>query len=218
MIGISRTVEEIIRKRPFLQEALSKDIINYASLSDLIKEDVEREIGKKVELPAIIMALRRLSDKLNTNFIDKIKFDTDTDVVIQTDLFEITLSKSLSIFKTLKNLYDRINFDKGDFLTITQGLHQITIISNKRFKKNFSNLLNSEKTIKEINNLASLTIRIPENAIDTVGLFFMITRALAWENVSIVEIVSTFTELTFILRENDITHSYDCIKKLINSN
>jgi len=204
MIGISRTVEEIIRKRPFLQEALSKDIINYASLSDLIKEDVEREIGKKVELPAIIMALRRLSDKLNTNFIDKIKFDTDTDVVIQTDLFEITLSKSLSIFKTLKNLYDRINFDKGDFLTITQGLHQITIISNKRFKKNFSNLLNSEKTIKEINNLASLTIRIPENAIDTVGLFFMITRALAW--------------LTFILRENDITHSYDCIKKLINSN
>ena len=215
MISISRTVEETIKRKPFLQEALSKNIINYAALSDLIKEDVEREVGKKVELSAIIMALRRLSDKLNTKFTDKIKFEDDTDITIQSELFEVTVIKSSTIFQTLKGLYDKVDFDKGDFLTITQGIHQVTIISNKRYKKEFLNALKKEKILKEVDNLSSLTIKIPINAIDTVGLFFMATRALAWENIPITEIVSTLTELTIILREKHITTAYNSIKRLI---
>lgn len=217
MISISRTVEEVIKKRPFLQEALSKNIINYAALSDLIKSEIEREVGKKVELPAIIMALRRLSDNLNKEFTDKIKFEDDTDITIQSELFEVTVIKSSTIFQTLKGLYDKVDFDKGDFLTITQGIHQVTIISNKRYKKEFLNALKKEKILKEVDNLSSLTIKIPINAIDTVGLFFMATRALAWENIPIIEIVSTLTELTIILREKHITTAYNSIKDLIRS-
>ena len=215
MISISRTVEETIKRKPFLQESLSKNIINYAALSDLIKEDVEREVGKKVELSAIIMALRRLSDKLNTKFTDKIKFEDDTDITIQSELFEVTVIKYSTIFQTIKGLYDKDDFDKGDFLTITQGIHQVTIISNKRYKKEFLNALKKEKILKEVDNLSSLTIKIPINAIDTVGLFFMATRALAWENIPITEIVSTLTELTIILREKHITTAYNSIKRLI---
>ena len=161
------------------------------------------------------MAIRRVSEKLQSHFIDNIGFDNNSDIVIQTDLFEVTIAKSHSISQNLKGLYDLVNFDKGDFLTITQGIHQVTIISNKRHKNNILTLLKREKTIKEINNLSSVAIRIPEDSINTVGLFFIVTRALAWENIPIVEIVSTFTELIFILKENNVISAYNAINNLL---
>jgi len=217
MIGISRATEEIIRKKPFLQEALSRGIINYVALANSLKNEIEGEIGKEVKIQAIVMALRRLSERLSIKFSDIIKFDKDTDITTQSELFEISVIKSSTVFQTLKSLYDKVDFEKGDFLTITQGIHQVTVISNKRYKKEFTKTLNKEKILKDIDNLASLTIKIPISSIDTPGLFFLVTRALTWENISIVEIVSTFTELTFILREKDITAAYRVIKNLLKS-
>ncbi|MBI4143758.1 hypothetical protein HY486_00740 [Candidatus Woesearchaeota archaeon] len=215
MASIARAVEEIVRRRPFLQEGLSKAVINYANLAELMKKEIEQETGKTAKNQAITMALRRLSEKLQTGFTDKIRFDKDTDIVLQSELFEITLLKSSTLFKILKSLYDKVNFDQGDFLTITQGVHQATIISNKRYKKQFFSTLKGEKILSEIEGLTSITIKLPPTAINEVGLLFMATRTLAWESIPIVELVSTFTELTIIVREKHLTAGYNAIKQLI---
>ncbi len=71
-----------------------------------------------------------------------------------------------------------------------------------------------EKTTNIIENLASLTIRISEKAVEQVGLFYLITKALAWENISITEIVSTFTEQTYILKEEFISRAFYAVKNV----
>ena len=65
MITIPEIVEKIIKKSSFLEEGLSKKFINLSALSRIIKPEIEKELYKKVENGAIIMALKRLSNKLD---------------------------------------------------------------------------------------------------------------------------------------------------------
>jgi len=66
-----------------------------------------------------------------------------------------------------------------------------------------------------IDYLCSITINIPIEAIETVGLFYVVTRALNWENINITDIVSTSTEMTFIIKEEDTSRTFNILKKLI---
>ena len=66
-------VEEIIKKSPFLEEALAEGIINLSSLSRQIKPEIDEELHKDVQIGAIVMALKRLSPKFDPNLKIKVK-------------------------------------------------------------------------------------------------------------------------------------------------
>lgn len=216
MVTVSHIVEKILRKRPFLEEVVARKLINYAALANTLKPEIENELGKKVKHSAIMMALRRFSQKMEKGFIRKaqIRFK-ETDITIKSGLFEITILKGSSFtIHTIKKIYDLIDYSKGDFLTVTQGIYEITIISNKKHKDRIQKILEDEKTVKVIDGLSSLTVRIPIEAIETVGLFYVITKALNWENINIIEIVSTLTEMTFIFKEEDVARAFNVMKSL----
>lgn len=160
-----------------------------------------------------MMSLRRISEK-TIESKNPVKF-LESDIMIKSDLFEVTILKSDTIIENIKKLYDLMDFSKGDFITISHGMYEITIISNEKFKEKIKNIFPKEKIIKIIDDLSSLTIKIPTQAVSEVGYFYTFTKALNWENINIVEIVSTFTELTFILDENEIPHAFSTIKNII---
>ena len=217
MRSIAKIVENIVEKKPFLQEALSRGIVNNAALAEEIRPEIEKELKKKVKFSAVNMAIRRLSEKLKDTFIERTKFDKDSDIVIRSDLVEITVFKLGDVQRYLKKVYGIVNFRKGDFLTITQGLHEVMIITNEKYENKILKLFAKKNVKKVIKNLSSLTINIPIEAIETIGLFYIVTRALNWENINIVDIVSTLTEMTFIIKEEDAGRSFDVLKKVIES-
>ena len=133
MVTISRTVEKIIEENPFIQEALSRGIINYAALAEEIKPRIEIELKNKVKDSAVMMSLRRLNEKLEKSITIKPKFEKHTDIFVKSDLFEVTVKMSKNTFSLLKEIYSKIDPEK-DFLSTTQGLTQVTMISNKRNK------------------------------------------------------------------------------------
>jgi len=218
MVTISHIVEKIVEQKPFLQEALSRGIVNNAALAEELKPEIEKELKKRVKFSAVNMAIRRLCEKLKKSFIEKAKFDKDSDITIKSDLIEIIVYKLENIENYLKKLYSIVDFKKGDFLTITQGLNEVMVITNKKYENKILATFPSRTIKKKIKNLSSITINIPESSVETLGLFYMITRALAWENINIVDIVSTFTELTFIISEKDTARSFDTLKRLIKKN
>ncbi len=69
MITIPETVEEIVKRSLFLEEALSQGIVNLSALARQIKPDVERGVMKEVQEGAIIMALKRLSHKIERKML-----------------------------------------------------------------------------------------------------------------------------------------------------
>ncbi len=218
MVTVAHLVEKIIEQRPFLQEALSKGIVNNAALAEQLRPQLEKELKKKIKFSAVNMAVRRLSEKLGHTFISKAKFDKDCDLSVKSDLIEITVYKMENVQKYVSKLYEVVDFRKGDFLTITQGLHEMMIITNKKHERKIRRIFPQRFVKKTIRKLSSLMINIPETAVETVGLFYIVSRALNWKNINIVDIVSTYTEMTFIVKEDDTARAFDVLKKLIGEN
>src|SRR3989344_6037317 len=135
MVTISHLVEKIIEQKPFLQEALSRGVINNAALAEELIPQIEKELKKEVKFSAVNMAIRRLGEKLEKTFIKKPKFDKGSDISIKSDLIEITVYKTEDIQTKVKTLYDLVNFKNGDFLTITSGIHEVMIITNEKYEK-----------------------------------------------------------------------------------
>ncbi|MBU1854103.1 MAG: hypothetical protein KKF89_00130, partial [Nanoarchaeota archaeon] len=144
MPTVAHVVEKIIEEKPFLQEALSKGIINNAALADSLKPDIERELKKEVKFSAINMAIRRIGEKLEKTFVEKAKFDSQTDITIKSNLVEITVYKMEDIQLKLKKIYEIVDLKKGDFLTITQGLYEVMIIVNEKHEKEITKIFSKQ--------------------------------------------------------------------------
>jgi len=164
------------------------------------------------------MAIRRLAEKLEKTFVTKAKFDKSSDITIKSNLIEITFFKIEDIQEYIPKLYKIVDLKGGDFLTITQGLHEIMIITNEKHEKKIMSIFPKKSIKKKIKGLISLTINIPIEAVETLGLFYLATRALSWENINIIDIVSTLTEMTFIIKEDDTSRAFTTLKKMIESN
>jgi aspartokinase len=215
MVTIAHVVEDEIRKKPFLHEALGKGIINNAALAQELIPKIEATLHKKVKFSAVNMAIRRLSEKVHGTFITKPLFDRNSDLLLQSDLVEITLYKSENVQEYIQKVYAMVDYRKGDFLCITQGVHEVMIITNHRHASQIKKLIPSKFIRASIEKVSSISVRIPESAVDTVGLFYIVTRALNWEDINVIDIVSTYTEMTFILRDRDVSRAYDVLQDLI---
>lgn len=214
MVTVSHLVGNIVKDKPFLEEALRRGIINYVALAEELQPHIEKDLGKKVKTSAIMMALRRLNDSLQKKGIIKneLIFRSD-DISIRSPLFEITILKSNNSINNIRKIYDITDFARGDMITITHGIYEITIIASSRLAKKIEKILENEHVIKTIASLGALTVKIPMNSTETVGMFYNVTKILNWENINIIEIVSTLTEMTFILKEDDLSRAFEAMKK-----
>ena len=212
MVTVAHLTKKILQEKPYVHEALVKGLINVGALAEMIKPDIEKELGD-VKTSAIAMAIRRYLEKDNKEYYHKIQLTKRSDLLVKSNLFKISVFKSPTIYKKLIKLYDIVDFNVGDTLNIIQGNYEILIISNERYKKQFLKALKNEQIKKVRNNISSISTKIPEECIETPGFYFAITKALALHNIPILDIVNTETEATFILNDNDIARAYDILKK-----
>ncbi|MBS1266785.1 MAG: hypothetical protein MAG795_00754 [Candidatus Woesearchaeota archaeon] len=215
MVSIAHVVSDKLSKRPFIEEALSRGLINYGALADEMIPLVEATLQKKVKHSAVMMAIRRHTEKINQLKSNQIDFFKNTDLSVRSNLFEVTFQKSSDVHKKIIQLYDIINPSQGDILNIIQGNYEITIISNQVIKKKIIEKVGKSNIIKSFDNLSSVSIRFPIKHINTPGFIFACVKAISWEQINIVEVVSTMTELTFILNERDVIPAFEILKNLI---
>ena len=79
-----------------------------------------------------------------------------------------------------------------------------------------SNFLKGEKILNKEFDLVSLTIVFEgKNFLLTPGVIFTAIRKLPWEQINIFEIISTMTELSFILGKKDSMKAYNVLQDLI---
>ncbi|MCM2324863.1 MAG: hypothetical protein NDI94_00220 [Candidatus Woesearchaeota archaeon] len=213
MVNISHITKKILQERPYIHEALEKDLINIMALSEMIQPDVEKELGK-VKVSAISMAIRRYIEKSKEKY-KKVRLSKSSYLLVKSGLLEISIRKSQTLQKKLVSLFKIVDFDIGDTLNIIHGNYEILLVSNEKYEKKFLEILKGEK-IKAINrHMASVSMEIPKEMINAPGFYYSVTKTLAMNNISIMDIVNTETEATFIVADKDVAKAYDVLKKEI---
>ena len=216
MVTTSHIVKKIISEQPFVEEALGNNIINFANFAEEILPRIEKELGKKVNLPAIVMALRRHSDEISEQRKKSRKFDYTSELIVKSNICDYTFVKTPSMLRKLRTVHSLVNFERGDTLNIILGNNEVSVIINEKYAKSLPKFFSGEKVINKEHSLVSLTIIFTsDDFTHTPGVIFNAVRKLAWENINIYEIVSTMTELTFILSSKDSMKAYNVLQEMI---
>ena len=215
MVTISHLVKKAVSENSFLLEAMSKELISYGNLAEQLKPEFEQELGKKVKESAIIMALRRYAEELH-DFDKKINVKLQGELVMRTNIIDFNVVKSDSLLNKIKNLYSLTNFEKGDTLNIILGNNEVSIVTNEKYKEKLTNFLKGEKILQKKFDLIALTVIFDNKSFfNTPGVVFTAIRKIAWEQINIFEIVSTMTEMTFILGKKDSMKAYNVLQELV---
>ncbi|MCA9385201.1 aspartate kinase [Candidatus Dojkabacteria bacterium] len=219
MVTIAEVVEKIIRKSPYLEEGLTKELINLSALAREIQPEVQSLLIKDVQVGAIVMALKRLKPKLAIKTIrprDYIK--QIGDLTVKSNLVEYTFKNSRNLISKEKELLELLSDKTDSFITISQGVQETTIIVNKSLTEDVKRIFEGEEVILNLTNLSSITLKLPASNVEVPGVYYSILKAIAWNGINIIDAVSTSNEVTIIFRNADIDKAFSILKRITDNN
>jgi len=215
MKTIGETVKRLIRETPFLEEALDEGLINISSLSRRLKPQVEKELDKKVQTGAIIMAIKRYDPGYSYNIKFGIKQFVSNlgDLIVQSGLMHYTFENSNTFGEKHRKLINSISGDQI-YYSVSRGIFETTVVVSNSTTKLIEDIFAEEKLIFQKYSLSSITLRLPKKRDETTGFFYYILKNLALENVNIEELISTTNEFTILVGENDIDRAFSILMRL----
>jgi len=218
MKTISSVVERYIKTKPFLLSALSEGIINLTSLSRNMMPELEQELGKEVKQGAVVMALKRISEELDFQLNHKILkvLKNIGEITVRSSLIDFTFAVSDSILDKQATLISDINKQNGIFYTSSRGVNETNIVVSNSVGQLVDQHFVGEKLIQKLENLASITVKLPKENISIPGIYYFIFQRLAWEGVIINEVISTSNEFTILVSEEEVDVAFKVIKDLKN--
>ena len=209
-------VEEIIKKSPFLEEALAEGIINLSSLSRQIKPEIDEELHKDVQIGAIVMALKRLSPKFDPKLKIKVKkvINKLGDITVRSKITYYTFTNSDTIIEKQAELLKKLKSKKDTFFAFSQGVYETTIILSDSEQNDVDTLFKFETLVQETSGLSSITVKLPSENADVSGIYYFILKKIAWEGINILDIISTTHEFTIIVNDESVDRAFSILKSM----
>ncbi len=214
-MSVSKIVKKLTDEQPFLLEALNRGIIHFGNLAVELKPKIESAMEKEVTESAIIMALRRYADDIRKKIDRQQKERLDCEITMKTNICDFNVVKTSTLLHRLKSFYSIVDLDRGDFLNITIGNHEISIAISQKHHEGISKYLADERVLNRQLDLVALTIVFGGDFFHTPGITYQVMQALAWKNINLLEIISTHTELTVVIKKEDSIGSYGVLHELV---
>jgi hypothetical protein len=207
MITVAQAVESVIKVKPFLAEALSEGIVNISSVARKIQPQVEKIVRKPIKEGAIVMALNRLAPNLDHSLHQNIKILLESlgDIIVRSNLTDFTFRNSNTIFQCHTNVMNQI-IDHQDIF--------YTLVVSSSFEKVVEDYFKNEELTWKSTNLSAITLKLPSNNTQVTGFYYHILKAVAWEGITIKEVISTTNEFTIIVNDDDIDRGFTIFKSL----
>ncbi|UFH36169.1 aspartate kinase [Flavobacterium acetivorans] len=218
MKTVSSIVENYIKTKPFLLNALSLGIINLTSLSRNIMAELENEFDKEVKQGAVVMSLKRLTEELDFRLNHKINkvIKNIGEITVRSSLTDYTFAVSETVLNKQAELISDINSFPDVFYTSSRGVNEINIVVSKSVNQLVDKHFANEKLIQKLDDLASITVKLPKENIAVPGIYYFIFQRLAWEGIIINEVISTSNEFTILVSEEQVDVAFKVIKDLKN--
>ena len=113
-------------------------------------------------------------------------------------------------------LISEINKQQDIFYTSSRGVNETNIVTSTSIEPMVEAIFKNEKLTHKIENLSSITVKLPQENISTPGVYYYIFQRLAWEGIIIHEVISTTNEFTIIVSDDQIDVAFKVIKDLKN--
>lgn len=200
-----------IDRHPSIRDCISKDLVNYSSLSRLIM----KELGVKNE-EAVLAASRRYAMKLAKNdsegavmaLLERSRLELKTKICI------VTAKNEWIVLKNLEDVVKRLLADKST-MQVLQSTNAITVISENRHLPAIAKAIGQDHIISVKENLAEITVKSPLSIEETPGVFVYVMGMLSEQGINLLEAMSCYTDTIFIVSREDMMRAFDILSSCI---
>lgn len=214
MIKVTDTVQNLIQADELALEAMRAGLLNYSAYAEKIHTQVENLTKKPVQKGTIVVAISRIAKKA-TVLSSPLKPDVKlSDLSIKSSLCALTFEKTLDIQRKIAVLTP-FQLTTADLFTITEGPTEVTLIISEKAKEKVVKQFHT-KAKSETDNLVAITVQFPEKLADVPNIHFVLLSSLAAKRIQIIEIVSTFSETSFIIRKEDMEEAIKSLNTYFN--
>jgi hypothetical protein len=201
MIKIQPIVRDIVQAEMEAYFALTNGYMNMSSYAHRIRPIVEARTKKQVTITSLVVSLSRLRKEFKKEkpLIQEVAIKN---ITTKLPLSEIIYENTNTFLRELESLHKNISVSQEDFFTTTIGTTEIDVIcSSGMAHKVTKHFKMKPKVINH--NLAAIGISFDPEVFSVPNTFFSLLSITARARINIEELVSTPTELIFIVAEKD---------------
>ena len=199
---VASRVREYLQDNPELWKSLDLGIVNLSALSRLILKDLELE-----SFDAVMGALKRIpvsGISMNTyrNILKKSKIESRTDISVL--ILKPTTENLKLLIELTKNLTE--NYSDYRIIQATQGYG---IVVGDELLEKISRFIPKTEIISKSTGLGEIIIVSSNSILSIKGYVSYASGLLSNRGINILQIVSFFTDITFILQPRDLLSALD---------
>lgn len=200
---------DIICTNEVALESMREGILNLSAYAESIVPLVEKRLIKSVKRGSVITALSRMSAGISHVAPLRSPIHIE-DLSIKSPLCELTYERSAEIIQNISQ--QSFQYRGKGFFTVTMGIGEVTMIIPQGLKEQIMKQFKSNPK-GQYDNLCAITTRFSENEyIEVPNMIYTMVAVLAGRRINLIEIVSTFTEISFIVRQKDLKNTIDVMK------
>lgn len=214
MMKVSVAVKQLLLLHEEAMVALNNGYLNLSAFGKKILPGVEKLCKKEVKLGTIVAALNRMENKIEGTNPAKGPLVVE-DIAIKTGLTELTYERTSELAKQVKLLYEGKTLGIEETLFMCNGITEVTFFAYEKSSKQLQNFFKKFKLKFNKPGLVSITVRLAEKCIPTPNHTYAILRSLVMKKISVIDNISTYSELTFIVDEADMHTAVTAINELL---
>ncbi len=211
MLRIGDALRDMVQGNPILQFGLQHRLLNLRSTAAYIKPLVEAKTRKQCTESSLTMALSRLQRAETKTLLSRSVYHFDR-VMMHTRLATFTYAKSKETHAGVQKLHAFLQ-RSGGYMTVAEGTSQITMILDVEQAVHVERLLLQQPLYRN-EHIASVSVSFGETYLNIPGLIYIVLQQLMLLNINIIEVSSTYTELSLYIDEADLKTAFDALEGL----
>jgi hypothetical protein len=211
MINISKAVEDIFAEDDLAQAAARRGFLNLSSYAREIRPAVQNRLLKPAGEGSIVTALSRIIARLPADAAEP--HHIIRSLSVHANLEGMTYERSEQTSRRIREIYSETKAHNQSFVTVTQGMNEITVVADAPVAQGFRRELTGLPAIYDRKDLVGITVKFGLESLERPNTIYWLTRHLAFKSVNLVEVVSTATELTYIISKSDLASALKQLQK-----
>jgi hypothetical protein len=210
--SISGIVKQVIDSDLSLQDAIGRKYGNYTAIARLIKQKVEKDLGRPVNFESLITSVKRVKPKLQLAQKGIEGVISRSVVNVRTDVAKLSVEKTKRSLDSARNMMATY---QEEFLQVSESNSAITMVFDEKLLPDIQKKFNDGDILDEQSNLAAIIVHSPTEIVRTPGVVLAIYARIAENHINIEDTVSCFTDTIVVIRMDEVARTFSVLTDLI---
>lgn len=211
------TAAEIARRyiedHPSIRDCLGYDIINFTSLGRKIRAETGLANQEAVEVAARRYRRQmRTEQPLESRVLEVVK---GSRIEVRTRVVIMTAPTDWDLLGNILEVGRSLLADRRHLMQLLQGPGALTILCEEDLADSILGALGRRGPLNVHRHLSAITVRSPESIVETPGVLAFLAGALFRAGINSLELMSVYTDSTFVVREQDVLHAFRVLSELV---